>query len=162
MQDAASRHSTPADTFNPLSPTSPKGRTQHASMNAINSKVNGWKDSIRSVLIQDVQQKDDSSWVFTIELKFNNSSTNILKRTWDDFWILHIGLLNHFPKESGRTGRGRLVPFLTKTACKTQEDAIKAKNVLDTYLQELINLPSDLVNSSQAKRFFLVTTTNAR
>ncbi|KAI8911515.1 Phox homologous domain-containing protein [Gorgonomyces haynaldii] len=116
-----------------------------------------WEETIHSVMIQNVEQKQDGQWYYTIEVKFIDRTSHILFRTYEDFHILHLSLLNFFPAESGRTGTGRVIPFLQDPVKNmSQTEANRRKNHLDNYLQEFIHMPSTLLNASQTKRFFLL------
>lgn len=161
IQEAALRHSAPEGIPGGVNPSRKSSNSpQHASLmtlSEIDLKMREWKDTVESIIIQEVALKN-SQWTFTIQIKFTNGSSHVLFRTWDDFYILHIGLLNHFPKESGRTGQGRVIPFLNKQIVKTQDEATKTRSILDTYMLEIIKLPSCVLASSQAKRFFMLKT----
>lgn len=90
---------------------------------------------------------------YSVKVHFSDQSTHILKRVWDDFWVLHLSLLNHFPKESGRTGKARIIPFLKYSL---KEDSKNLRRILERYMQEVIKLPKHILYSSVCKRFFMV------
>ncbi|KAI8929408.1 hypothetical protein BC831DRAFT_444300 [Entophlyctis helioformis] len=115
----------------PMSPSTPRGEKR-----------------IWTVLVQRAEQKD-SQWVFTIELKMTDNTSNILFRTYDDFWALQVALLNHFPAESGRGNQPRSIPFLAQPIRNMSSE---------TYLQELVKLPAHVNGSPSVKRFFMVRT----
>ncbi|KAH6577693.1 hypothetical protein BASA60_003890 [Batrachochytrium salamandrivorans] len=114
---------------------------------------------LSSVLVQRSEQRDDGLWWFTIELKMRDHSSNILFRTYDDFWVLQVSLLNHFPSESGRQNQPRTIPFLpAPTRTLTPEQAQARRHHLNSYMQELIKLPTHIMNAPSVKRFLMVRT----
>ncbi|KAL2913805.1 SH3 and PX domain-containing protein 2B [Polyrhizophydium stewartii] len=128
----------------PMSPVSPAGPRER---------------QLWSVLVQRAEQREDGQWWFTIELKMTDNTSNILFRTYDDFWVLQVSLLNHFPAESGRNDQARVIPFLpTPTRTMTPEQAQSRRNALDAYMQHLIKLPPHIMNSPSIKRFLMIRT----
>jgi hypothetical protein len=110
------------------------------------------KDVLKSIHVHNAEQNEAGVWIFTVEFKYESHSL-IIKRSPDDFSILHIGLLNHFPAESGRANQSRIIPFLRKVTCQTKQDSIILKKVLHNYLNEFLDLPEDIFTSSQFMRF---------
>ncbi|KAH9273991.1 hypothetical protein BASA83_003626 [Batrachochytrium salamandrivorans] len=70
-----------------------------------------------------------------------------------------VSLLNHFPSESGRQNQPRTIPFLpAPTRTLTPEQAQARRHHLNSYMQELIKLPTHIMNAPSVKRFLMVRT----
>ncbi|KAJ1332244.1 hypothetical protein BSLG_008903 [Batrachochytrium salamandrivorans] len=150
----------PENGKSPLSPTSPfLGQTSAGGSHPGHSNASVRDKQLSSVLVQRSEQRDDGLWWFTIELKMRDHSSNILFRTYDDFWVLQVSLLNHFPSESGRQNQPRTIPFLpAPTRTLTPEQAQARRHHLNSYMQELIKLPTHIMNAPSVKRFLMVRT----
>ncbi|KAJ1530122.1 bud emergence protein 1, partial [Nowakowskiella sp. JEL0078] len=119
--------------------------------------------SIHSATIQNHEVRGGMSH-FTLEIRRPNHIKHVLFRNFDDFWSLHISLLNHFPDESGRKESPRIIPFLYSPAdLPIGSDVISSPGFnqqrtqqLNVYLEEIIKLPTLLIESIPMKRFFLL------
>ncbi|KAI8895972.1 hypothetical protein BC833DRAFT_599362 [Globomyces pollinis-pini] len=117
----------------------------------------GQKVAIDNATVQYCEQKPDGKWQFTVHAKYNNGRLNILQRSYDDFWALHVTLVTRFPKESGRGGEPRSIPFLTiPTGGQNLQQAEMARFDLNRYLSELLTVPGHILQSTYVNKFFEV------
>lgn len=100
------------------------------------------------------------SFMYTIDCDYGQRH-HVLFRSYSDFWVLHVSLLNHFPVESGRspdsTDNGRIIPFLAPPSATS---SLASAATLTTTLQKYLNclLEPDLahiLSSSIIKRFIM-------
>ncbi|KAJ3129382.1 bud emergence protein 1 [Nowakowskiella sp. JEL0407] len=101
--------------------------------------------------------------IYAIEVLKDDGLKQVLHRTYEDFWGLHISLLNHFPDEAGRKSHSRIIPFLSPPDPPSKAGEIRnlspgyvqtQQHQLNIYLEELIKLSVSLLESQPAKRFF--------
>jgi hypothetical protein len=93
-------------------------------------------------------------WIFTIQLMLTDSRTTVLFRTYDDIWALHIGILHHFPDESGYENQPRIVPFLPQPRKLVAEEAQNTRHILVFYLATIFSLPPTILDSPHLAKFF--------
>ena len=103
--------------------------------------------------VPQVELKSDGQYWFTLQLERINTR-HLLFRTYDDFYILLVSLLTHFPKESGRKGRARQIPFL-KAPQKNANAALvqKQRLELEVYVNELLKLNKRIKESAAMHKF---------
>ncbi len=114
-------------------------------------------DRISTITVPTAEIKADGAYHFTVHLKKYSGIKHIIDRTYNDFWALQVALLNHHPSESGRKRTPRIIPFLTAPPKEWTPTLIQQRRTeLDRYLQELIRMSLNLVESLAVKRFFLL------
>ncbi|KAJ9051707.1 bud emergence protein 1 [Entomophthora muscae] len=99
---------------------------------------------------------NETEYVFTIVLRFESVGTQrTLYRTYDNFYSMHVQLLSMFPKEAGRTGERRVLPFMPAPLDVVTEDLTsQRRGDLDLYIQQLFLLPTHIQHSAPFREFF--------
>ena len=78
-----------------------------------------------------------------------------LLREYEDFFNLHLNLLQGFPEAAGRNNKKRIIPFLAgPVETVTKEVTEKRVKDLDIYIKELLALPLEISYSKQVRLFF--------
>ncbi|KAJ3118876.1 bud emergence protein 1, partial [Physocladia obscura] len=119
---------------------------------------------IRAVRIQSHRQfNNDQRYFYKIDYIPMHPGTiqNTIYRTHDDFWSLHVSLLNFFPVESGRGNQRRQIPFLHAPINSRDVTAVAATRLqprLEAYLKDLIRLPEHILTSGAVVKFFSIHT----
>lgn len=117
------------------------------------SKVN--VSSIKCISIPQSTLDLNGDVMFTVQVTFEQGHHNILFRNYNDFWKMHVALLNHFPSAAGAEDEPRIIPFLSalsKTSTKVTQDL---EMILDRYLSQLWSLPSYIIRSDIFNSFLL-------
>lgn len=101
---------------------------------------------------------NETEFIFTIVLRFESVGIQrTLYRSYENFYSLHIQLLGMFPREAGRTGERRVLPFMPAPLdVVTEELTSQRRGDLDLYIQQLFLLPSHIQHSHPFREFFLV------
>ncbi|KAI8802996.1 hypothetical protein BJ742DRAFT_683557 [Cladochytrium replicatum] len=117
---------------------------------------------IVSVVVQAYERRQDGHYLFTLEVKREDQTRNVLFRVYDDIYILHISLLTHFPSESGRSdsvSEPRIIPLLQPPVPAASLDPNSLRQLashVNVYFEELLHLPQHMFNSAPMKRFFVL------
>eukprot|EP00834_Sanchytrium_tribonematis_P007910 NODE_803_length_3808_cov_1.057381.p1 type:complete len:487 gc:universal NODE_803_length_3808_cov_1.057381:2878-1418(-) len=78
-----------------------------------------------------------------------------LLREYEDFFNLHLNLLQGFPEAAGRNNKKRIIPFLAgPVETVTKEVTERRVGDLDIYMKELLQLPLEISFSPQVRAFF--------
>eukprot|EP00835_Amoeboradix_gromovi_P006001 NODE_635_length_5742_cov_0.308701.p1 type:complete len:472 gc:universal NODE_635_length_5742_cov_0.308701:1745-330(-) len=76
-------------------------------------------------------------------------------REYEDFFNLHLNLLQGFPEAAGRNNKKRIIPFLAgPVETLTKEVTERRVGDLDVYIRELLALPLEISYSEQVRAFF--------
>jgi bud emergence protein 1 len=99
------------------------------------------------------QLNTSAEWVFVLEVKHEDNSPYLLKRTYQDFYRFHMSMLRRFPgyDDNGR----RIIPFMIGpekniSLASTQQRA----QDMNVYVLQLCNLPLDKRMKSDFIMFF--------
>ncbi|KAI8868316.1 hypothetical protein GQ42DRAFT_180064 [Ramicandelaber brevisporus] len=91
---------------------------------------------------------------FKVEVSFLDGRFRTLFRQYEDFYDVQIALLNRFPKQAGRTGERRILPFMPgPVAYVTDEVTNSRRQDLDKYIQEMFSLPPEIVEADAFQLF---------
>ena len=95
-----------------------------------------------------------SQYEFIIHCRRENGEFTLL-REYEDFFNLHLNLLQGFPEAAGRNNKKRIIPFLAgPVETVTKEVTERRVADLDVYIKELLALPLEISYSKQVKDFF--------
>ncbi|KAI9290642.1 hypothetical protein K502DRAFT_310289, partial [Neoconidiobolus thromboides FSU 785] len=99
---------------------------------------------------------DEGNYIFIIQLRFESSGKQrTLYRDYDAFFELHTGLIRQFPKEAGRFGDKRIIPYMPGPLSQVDDKITTQRRIdLDLYLQQLFLLPQQIQNSELFRSFF--------
>ncbi|XBW36366.1 hypothetical protein QEN19_001944 [Hanseniaspora menglaensis] len=104
---------------------------------------------------------EDQKYKFIVNCLTSFSKDRSLKRSYEDFYNLQINILESFPEESGKVIMAdgnmsqRIVPFIPGPVPYVTEDITKKRLAdLNTYVNELINLPNSISRSSNVLKLF--------
>ncbi|KAL6927653.1 hypothetical protein ACO0SA_004275 [Hanseniaspora valbyensis] len=104
---------------------------------------------------------EDQKYKFIVKCLTSFSKDRVLKRSYEDFYNLQIDILESFPQESGKVimpdgnMSQRIVPYIPGPVPYVTEDITKKRLIdLNTYVNELINLPNNISRSSKVLRLF--------
>ncbi|KAJ3104591.1 bud emergence protein 1 [Physocladia obscura] len=117
---------------------------------------------MKAIRIQSHRQfNNDQKYYYKIDYTpmYPGTIRNTIYRTHDDFWSLHVSLLNFFPIESGRGNQRRQIPFLHAPINSRDVTAVLAARLqlrLEAYLKDLIKLPEHILTSGAVVKFFSV------
>ncbi|KAL1923196.1 uncharacterized protein VTP21DRAFT_9572 [Calcarisporiella thermophila] len=90
-----------------------------------------------------------------VRTTFSDGTSQLITRSYDDFYSFHRQLLAHFPSEAGRTkGQKRTLPFLPGAVQKADGEVVVAElcDALTLYLRELFRLPGHILGHPLVER----------
>ena len=90
----------------------------------------------------------------TIHINYLDGKTNIIKRTYPEFWTFQLSFLQKNPSEAGYKNEYRIIPFLTPPIPKESVQGAQQRRIeLNRYFFELVELPRYLLQSSFVTTF---------
>eukprot|EP00834_Sanchytrium_tribonematis_P008569 NODE_1051_length_2447_cov_0.590290.p1 type:complete len:360 gc:universal NODE_1051_length_2447_cov_0.590290:477-1556(+) len=143
------KKSTPS---NPL----PQQRQYHSHMPGQQLHKNGGaplgKINFASVIRYDETEPN----VFEFVIKCQRESQYfILYRQYEDFFSLQLSLLNAFPDEAGKRSAKRIIPYMPGPVDNVTREVTEHRLIdLDTYVRDLLRLPTNVSQSEYTKEFF--------
>ncbi|KAI9146034.1 Phox homologous domain-containing protein, partial [Paraphysoderma sedebokerense] len=118
-----------------------------------------YTENIIPLAVPSYERRDSFKYLFVVHATRSDHSRQILYRTYDEFYDLQLTLLSQFPKESGRTGEPRIIPFMPGLVEDVTEAVTAQRRIdLDAYLKDLIKLPSHIAESTPVLDFFRIRT----
>jgi hypothetical protein len=105
-----------------------------------------------SVVVHSCEKDDELGWIYTLEVRYATRNNQILLRTYNDFWNLHLRLL----EDSRRSDtHSRIIPFLDREPAQmTFSQALSKRRHLNFYLNEIQSLSGRGLNPIEVNRFF--------
>ncbi|KAI8869198.1 hypothetical protein GQ42DRAFT_147409 [Ramicandelaber brevisporus] len=96
----------------------------------------------------------DGVYFFKVEISLIDGRHRVLYRQYEDFYDFQIALLNQFPRESGRTGERRTLPFMPGPAAFVNEMVTMQRKLdLDKYIQDMFRQPNYIVDAEPFQSF---------
>lgn len=106
---------------------------------------------------------EDQKYKFIVKCLTSFSKERFLKRSYEDFYNLQINILESFAEESGKVilpdGKmsQRIVPYIPGPVPYVTEDITKKRlGDLNTYVNDLINLPNNISRSNKVLTLFQI------
>ncbi|ORX51043.1 hypothetical protein BCR36DRAFT_412025 [Piromyces finnis] len=96
----------------------------------------------------------NSQNAFPIEISKIDGTVAVLNRSYNDICQLHHALLENFPEDSGSEDQERILPFLPSHDAIFNHPKKSPRQILNTYLQLLTQLPNDIQFSYPFEHFF--------
>uniref|UniRef100_H2YLR2 SH3 and PX domain-containing protein 2A n=1 Tax=Ciona savignyi TaxID=51511 RepID=H2YLR2_CIOSA len=117
--------------------------------------------TLKSAKVVDIEKRRSPSkhYVYLVEVKWSDGSVCTVGRRFSAFFMMHMSLLEKFPKEGGQKDPSRrILPFLPgKILFKrsdTREVALKRLGSISEYCESLILLPEYISQCDTILRFF--------
>ncbi len=135
----------------------PQQRQYHSHMPGEQLQKNKGGKSLGRIVNASVIRYDETepnTFEFVIKCQRDNQSF-ILYRQYEDFFSLQLSLLNGFPDEAGKRSSKRIIPYMPGPVDNVTREVTEHRLVdLDTYVRDLLRLPSIISQSAYTMEFF--------
>ena len=135
----------------------PQPRQYHSHMPGGQLQKNKGGTSLGRITSASVIRYDETepnTFEFVIKCEREKQSY-ILYRQYEDFFSLQLSLLNAFPDEAGKRSTKRIIPYMPGPVDNVTREVTEHRLVdLDTYVRDLLRLPSLVSQSAYAMEFF--------
>lgn len=103
-------------------------------------------------------QLDHGRYIYLIFAKLSNGKVRHLYRYYQDFYDLQVKLLESFPLEAGKMENSRrIIPSIPGPLINVNDSISRLRrSKLDSYLKDLISLPTNISRSEEVLRLFEV------
>eukprot|EP00045_Choanoeca_perplexa_P013985 m.161304 g.161304 ORF g.161304 m.161304 type:complete len:172 (-) comp16524_c0_seq2:880-1395(-) len=114
--------------------------------------------AVASAVLQRVEQRlsPRKHFAYVIQIAWNNDEDTYALRSHLELFHFQCRLLDYYPDAAGLGDYARIIPRLPgkHAYAKTAEKALKFVPEVQTYLQQLFNLPPEVSRSDMVLQFF--------